>query len=244
MTSSIIVTVSSNTICLHPSSHYLSRRLKRAMTRSAQQRAAINERRMMASMDYSAQSRRRYVNTARRLARVGELKVIDTSVTGSAASVDLVNACVQGTDQDERIGREILMTSIEIEGYVSFSFAAAGSDISNLFIVYDKQSNAAAPSFSDVYTTSLPNCVRNLDNRKRFKVLAEIPTMATTDVSNTVLVPVKYYRKLMLPVEFDASNAGDITDIRTGGLFVLQGSGPGGSTIGSTLKVRVRFSDK
>lgn len=180
----------------------------------------------------------------------GELKAIDTDISNTAVataeSVICINKCTQGSDIGNRVGRQIMMKSVQIRGFMS-TVGTNNGDLVFWAVVYDRQSNAAAPEWTDVYTTdAVYPQLRNLDNRKRFKVLGSgyepMAAVATVDYRYKV---VEFYRKLDLPVEFNATNGGTVADITTGGLFfMIRGSSAAGDNdVHLYASSRVRFSD-
>jgi len=180
---------------------------------------------------------------------LGELKAVDTTMSEDVSTSEIVrvmNACSQGTDIGTRVGRQITMKSVQIRGHIKANNANPG-DLVFWAVVYDRQSNGAYPNMSDVYTTDslVPN-FRNLNNRKRFKVLGsgyiKIPT-ATSLEGN--IVPFEFYRKLNHPTEYNATNGGTIADITTGSLLFMQRGYHVAGADDSSIVVysRVRFSD-
>lgn len=211
-----------------------------------------------ARVDYSAaltersrRARAGWMQVAIQRAALGELKMIDTDLTNAGvsttATITCLNACQVGTDITNRIGREILMTSVQLRGFFNPSGANTG-DIVFWAIVYDRQSNAAAPVWTDVYMTdSIFPETRNLNNRKRFKVLGSgyitVPSATSIDAK---YIPFEFYRKLKHPVEYNATNGGTVADIVTGGLFwMVRGiTVLGANDVNCSIGGRVRFSDK
>lgn len=179
----------------------------------------------------------------------GELKSIDTDLSSADVStteiITCINACSQGSDIGNRVGREILMTSVQVSGTMKTNGASTG-DIIWWAIVYDRQVNAAAPVWTDIYTTdaSVPN-LRNLNNRKRFKVLGSGMIALTKVGSDNPYGVFQFYRKLKHPTEFNATNGGTVADITTGGLFwLIRGSTAQGADDATfSGSARVRFSD-
>lgn len=180
----------------------------------------------------------------------GELKAIDTSLTtadvSSTASLLCINPCGQGSDIGQRVGRQIVMKSLQIRGFFNPNGANSG-DIVFWSVVYDRQPNAALCGWTDVYTTSAayPQ-LRNLNNRKRFKVLGSgyITIPATTSI-DAKYIPFEFYRKLNHPVEFNATNGGTIADITTGSLvwMVRATAALGADDVAFNGSSRVRYSD-
>lgn len=179
----------------------------------------------------------------------GELKSIDVDLSSTDVStteqVVCLNPCTQGSDIGNRVGREILMRSVQIRGVFN-TMAASVGDVAFWALVYDRQTNAAAPAWTDVYTTDdwYPN-LRNLNNRKRFKILGSGYISLPKVGADNPYVPFEFYRKLKHPVEFNATNGGTVADITTGGLFWLVratvvAAGDDSQFRGSS---RVRFAD-
>jgi len=94
-----------------------------------------------------------------------------------------------GDDMCNRDGRETMMTSIQFEFTLDRVFSAVtSSDGWIVSIVYDMQTNGAAPTFADIYGTfgatgstppvvgvasGVENSIRSLQYRNRFKVIKE-----------------------------------------------------------------------
>lgn len=200
--------------------------------------------RIAASRDMSRRSRQVEMWGAR-----GELKAIDTSLTGYASTTErivCVNACTQGSDIGNRVGRETLMRSVQVRGHFQPG-SAADPNVVFWAVVYDNQTNAAAPVWTDVFTAdgTYPQ-LRNLDNRKRFKVLGSgyLSLVGGTSVEEKY-IPFEFYRKLKLPVTYNSTNGGTVADIATGGLFfMVRGTGADGTSCsGLSASARVRFAD-
>lgn len=149
----------------------------------------------------------------------------------SSGVMTLLNGCIQGTDAiNDRIGRKIVNTSVRIEGIVQNSVANlnvagtffAGSDTIKVALVYDKQTNQAAPAYADVYNTSgavnAPLAMRNVNYEDRFMILWEkILTICSTEStikSFAVSLPVD------LESRFGNSNNGNSTDFASGAIYL------------------------
>jgi hypothetical protein len=179
----------------------------------------------------------------------GEMKFYDTTVSDTDvdtnATITCLNCMQEGSSVSTRVGRQITMRSVEAQLMVYQNGAATGGVLA-IAIVYDRQTNAAAPSWTDIWTADThSNMMRNHDNKRRFKVLHRdriaLPSVGA-DVTN---VTIEFYRKLRHPTEYNGTNGGTVADITTGGLFLCyQGSQTPGADDG-TLKgrVRVRYVD-
>ena len=194
-------------------------------------------------------SKREALRNAPVYAPPGELKAVDTTINSAIDStgyVHLLNGIARGDDINERNGRQVLMKSVQIS-WLSFATAATGVDqVHRVVLVYDRQANATALTWNDVFGSSSIHYPRNLENRKRFKIL-----MDQSYVINAAGEPgtgrvEKFYRKLAHPVTFNAGDAGTIADITTGSLYLMWTSSVGAGATAGTIqgRARVRYSDQ
>jgi len=181
-----------------------------------------------------------------------ELNFVDTVASGTestTARIVLLNGMAQGTTASTRIGRRITMKSVELKGRIS---AGASGTVSTVryALVLDKQANAAAPAFTDIYDNSLPESLRNISNKARFQVVWDSGLMSligtstgTTDASRK---NVEFYKKIGFQTQYNAGTAGTVGDIQTNALyFVSIGDVVSGATAPvSVIQVRVRYDDK
>lgn len=212
----------------------------------------------------------RYYDGAYRVGGGPERKFIDqqgafnynTQTVGAGSSglsgvpiIEVFNAVVQGTDSITRIGRKIMMTSLQLRYDCNVSLAATGvppaglqaGDI-RLLVVYDSQTNGAAPIYSDILqattTGSAFTAPMNLNNRERFKVIFD--KIRHLDPQGPASQSFKLYKKCRLPVIFNSGNAGTVADIQTGGVFLMTIStvqATAAAANGGFLWTRVRFRD-
>lgn len=203
----------------------------------------------------------------------GDVSVNMTSVI-AGGSQKLLNGVAQGTDMYTRIGRKITIKSIQIKGIAeSLIFAGSAPDITvsqfqsscigRIVIFVDMQSNATAPGAFDVLQNSTVggNSMMNLNNRDRFKILANysfplgpifLQSNATNYISQTVSNPsfvVDFYKKCNIEVIFNGGTAGTIGDITTGAIYLLAATDQpttGSITPGTwvfNFQSRIRFED-
>lgn len=196
-----------------------------------------------------------------------EKKVIDIVSTGynienTGTQLQLLNGCVAGSQNYQRIGRKINLKSLQIHGKINVADnnVAAGVTV-RLLIVFDKQSNGAAPTYSDIIksqsitpaTSSTVFDMVNLDNRDRFEIIRDlyytlggIDTTATqTWAASPLLTNVNLYIKLgNRETVYNAGTAGSVGDIQSGALYFFliadQANAAGAS---ANLSCRTRFVD-
>lgn len=184
---------------------------------------------------------------------VQELHAKDKTNTGQnvsdANANQLLNATALGSGIDQRTGRRIKMTSLQLT-YQIYPGASQTTDQDiMLFVVYDRQANAAEPTVANVYANlagaTSPVSPRNLAYMDRFKVIYhKIYRIKATD-DKTTITRSKYFR-LNLPVVYNGATTGDIGDISAGSLL-LMGIGDTTLTTNNVPKMdfnaRVRYID-
>lgn len=186
-----------------------------------------------------------------------ELKFFDTAnsflvdATGEVPATGQLSLIVQGTDEDERIGRKCTVRSIHIRGTVVLQPAAAAnaSTVAYVYVVQDTQCNGAAAAITDVLdTSSMATAMSNLDNSGRFRILKRFVFNLTsqagvTTAYNNVTIPIEWYKRCSIPLDFSAP-AGAITSLRSNNLFLLAGTDALSDDIVSfNATTRLRFSD-
>lgn len=160
-------------------------------------------------------------------AKVPETKFNDTDIsmsvgpTGGTGAVNLV-AIAQGTDFNQRIGRQIRMKSLHYKLGVSAlasslntgaTYPLAGSNLVRIAIVNDKQNNGAgAPNAGLVWTITgstdqlAPTRMRNLNYIDRFDVLAD--DLVVINAGGPIGQMVSKYIKLDLPCAYNVTTGG------------------------------------
>lgn len=185
----------------------------------------------------------------------GERKAIDTSfapaIMGSAnADITLLNGVATGTDFTDRIGRKIIIRSLLIraEIYPTITVNNQIGEQVRFMVVWDMQSNGAAPVTTDILksaTTAAPN---NLNNRDRFKILVDkylsfdpCTYTASSLVNGSPQTKViKIYKPLYLETIY-AGTTNAIGSIQSGSLWCFTLSGNG--YVSTEWQARVRFED-
>lgn len=163
-----------------------------------------------------------------------ERKFFDTAVTDAVISSSGTvqtspNLVAQGTAEDERIGRKIIVRSIAARFQIQLPSGTnqadlTGGDTTRIIIFIDKQCNGVATAVLDLLETAVFDSFRNLSNQNRFVILSDRfftfnRLVAMTDGTNTASTPTvikdwRFYKKLNLPIEFD-STSGAITGIQS-----------------------------
>lgn len=184
-----------------------------------------------------------------------EKKVIDTSISAygcdTTGTVTLLNGVALGTDYTSRIGRKTRNASLYIRGIITPYDANSGPTLARIIVVYDKQTDGAAPAVGDILNAVNSLAQLNLDNRDRFVVLVdkiyavgEVSNVATQTFAGAPTVhPVKIYRKIGMDTIFKNTGLAS-ADISTGGIYMVTvGSQPSATAALLTCSTRVRFTD-
>lgn len=164
-----------------------------------------------------------------------ELKFFDTNFIGEVDSTlanaiheDLTVLCLSspkvGTGEQQRVGRKILVTHLQINGYYEIRLETQPEETANVFtiwIVKDKQTNRQQMNALEYLkggapTTQAPNTMFNLQWRDRFETLYKrtfhisAPSYdADTATFGSAYVPINMSIDLNCPVTF-ASGAGAV----------------------------------
>lgn len=181
-----------------------------------------------------------------------ELNFKDTAISGTestTARVVLLNGMAQGTTASERVGRRITIKSVELKARLSPGTAGTLATV-RYALVLDRQANAATANFTDIYDAALPESLRNISNKARFQVVWDSGLLPVIGNSTTLLTDdsrhsIEFYKKVGIPVQYNAVNGGAIGDIQTNALYFVS---VGDVVTGTTAPVmvgqaRIRYAD-
>lgn len=171
-----------------------------------------------------------------------------------------VNGIAQGDGQSQRIGKEVTLTSVQVEGCFMPQNELVEAQRVRMLLVWDESPNSTAATIDQILQTSGPNAAfafMNLSYRQRFRILAEetftigfVKEYGTApDVIRYTISPVtanvSRYVKLNHKCVYSGTT-NSATSIATGALYLLVvGScgvlGPRAITF--NCNVRVRYTD-
>jgi len=184
-----------------------------------------------------------------------ELKYINATTSAadmtSTPVLTLLNGCAPGSDATNRIGRRILVKSVQLSGY-SHSSSSTIIAQARWAIVVDRQPNGAAFTFTDCWDSAVADTLRNPNNLQRFQIIHDsgvIPhvgctTIATCAPTNFACHPFHLYKKLNIPVQFNSGTAGTIADIQTNAIYLVTwGTQASTGGVDFTSKIRIRFAE-
>jgi len=158
--------------------------------------------------------------------RRGELKYVDYTNTGTAftdsGNIFIINGLQPGTGASQRIGKKVTMRSLLFR--VSIAANAPGAIVFQgnvrALIVYDKQTNATAPTVANILEIASGVSPMNMDNRDRFVVLMN-KTVPIDQSGGHQSGQMRFYKKLSLPVIFNNGAAGTVADITSGSVYMV-----------------------
>lgn len=190
------------------------------------------------------------------ISRNPELKFLDllsASALVAAQTVAngliLLNGCAQGTDAVQHIGRQITMKSLYWMLQGALAPTTTGTCSVRMVIVYDKEAEGAAPTVAagvqtDIFNQDNIEAQMNLNNRDRFVVLVD-EVIECIGTGGPQAFMRKGYRKIQLPVVFNASAAATVAAINTGSVYaIIWNSGTLAVANGTcNLQTRIRFED-
>lgn len=189
------------------------------------------------------------------VSRRPELKFLDlltgftlpvATMTGTLA---LLNGCAQGTDANQHIGRQTTMKSIYWIWNGFLAPTTTGSTSVRMVILYDKEAEGAAPTIAagaqtDAFNQDTIYAQQNLNNRDRFIVLMD-EIVECVGTAGPQAFMRKGYRKVNLPVVFNAGAGANIAAINTGSIYAFQWTNSNLAVAAGTsdLQTRIRFED-
>lgn len=225
--------------------------------------AAASDRRR-ASAGYAVKAAAGFLRNRTAGATLSEKKVLDINATtlaieNATGSPLLLNACIAGSQNFNRIGRKINLRSLQIRCVLTPTDLTTNAQMVRMLLVYDRQTNGAAPTYADVIksqniagtTSSLAGDMVNLDNRDRFEIIRDkIFSFNFGDSAGYAPSPGSYecseYIRLQdRPTVYNAGAAGTVGDIQSGSLYIFWISTQAAAT-GATLQnltYRTRFID-
>lgn len=189
-----------------------------------------------------------------------EKKNLDVPFTGVQAVVVfgqataqrwLLNAANQGTTASTRAGRRITMKNMSWLFNISLAPTTTGASPLRFLVVYDKQTNGAAPAATDVLVSDIIGSPMNLNNSRRFKILVdEVYDGIGTQGPGSIMRKgfrdfTKGGRNQGLEVEFKDASGNGIADILTGSVyaFVWQDGNLLIANPTAYIYTRIRFTD-
>lgn len=182
--------------------------------------------------------------------KTAEFKYVDTDLSAQAVDttglVKLINGTAEGVGPSQHTGRCTTVRSIQLRFTNTVTVTSGIDQQHRIMLIYDRQTNAAAPAITDVLVSSSITSMRNLDFRNRFTVLMDKRIDLNKAGESGSQLTWDYYKMSNLPVQYDATADATVASISSGGLFlIILGTEAAGGTAGSiTGTARVRYTDQ
>lgn len=188
---------------------------------------------------------------------VKETGFVDTGAsTGTAyamdttGSVTLLSAVAQGASQSQRVGKKIMLRSLQGRGAMGNLSTAVTNDVA-FMIVYDKRPTGALPSITDILVAASSLSLNNDANAGRFTILKRHDDVlvgnqtAAANYTEAMYKSADFYLPLKgLQTVYKAAGTGAIADHEEGALYLVTlGNNAGTAAATLNLALRLRFVD-
>lgn len=167
----------------------------------------------------------------------------------TTGSIALIATIAQGASVNQRVGKKIVLKSLQCRGHIRAGTTGTFSEAA-ILIVYDRRPQGSLPAITDILNTANSRSFNNDANSGRFQILKRIDTVLTgnsvTPATGNEIKNCDFYLDLKKrPVEFMAAGTGAIGDISEGALYVVSvGTDVAGTTAPfAPLGFRTRFID-
>ncbi len=174
-------------------------------------------------------------------------RVESGQVVSTTPGILLLTSIVEGTGLENRAGQHIMLRSLTMTLNI-FNDSVETPQQLRFMIVYDRQCNGAAPTITDILTTSSPLSPPSLNDRWRFRILKDKMTNLQVFGGAADMPQIKTLKldlaRMNLPVTFNAGNAGTVADCSAGSLWLvtLGDQATGTSDTVMNFHSRVRFN--
>lgn len=173
-----------------------------------------------------------------------------TYALNTTGSITLLATIPQGASVNQRIGKKVMLKSIQFRGFATADSTTTVS-VGAFMIVYDKRPTGSLPAITDVLDSVAFQSFNNDANSGRFRILArkEIALNGnnTTAGQQTECseVVASFYMKVNRPTVFKAAGTGAIADIEEGALYLITLGNIAAGTADANLigGFRTRFVD-
>jgi len=162
--------------------------------------------------------------------------------TSSFSTPVMLNPVGQGTGNNDRIGRKIAMTKLQLRWE---RWQGTGvPDPFRILVVYDRSPNGATPAITSILSGNGISTPVNLSNTDRFLILMDIYPCAQQGMTELYMCN-KENRKFSPALEARwTGSTGGVSDMTTGGIWVFWcNTGQVGTSQTLQIYSRIRFAD-
>jgi len=173
---------------------------------------------------------------------------------GVTGRLDLMNNLSEGTAGNNRTGRDTQLMWLDCHLRQQTSSTAVDSEVIRYIYFIDTNADGAAPAVTDVLITANSLAAYNADNvwgnRPRFRILKDFdfeqnsPGVGLTTAGTTFITHTRRYRiKVPYKARYKTSNAGTISDIVDGSLYLLSIATQGDANVSVAHRAALGFKD-
>lgn len=228
---------------------------KRSMSSAARKRARFTEAVGFDRSRGGLQANSRSAFLAKLRATTKESGYFDVATAGygldTTGTIAQLNAVTQGAANTQRIGKKIIMKSLQCRGGMSGNTTSTVNDVAYM-IVYDRRPTGVLPNITDILDTVSSYAMNNDDNSGRFKILKRVDEVLIGTPSTTATYTEALYKGTDwfldlkgLPVTYKSAGTGAMGDVEEGALYIVsvgnQPAGAGAASIAAAF--RLRFVD-
>lgn len=129
-----------------------------------------------------------------------------------------------------------------MKGYINVG-ATPTNAVTRTIVVYDNQTDGAAPTIANILTAVGPNGLRNLDYRERFIILMD--QIWEINLTDYPIRQIEMYRKVGLKSTYSGTGS-SVASLATGGIFLITcgTTATGAGACVGTLGIRLRYTDQ
>lgn len=183
---------------------------------------------------------------------------VDTAAAGyvfdTTGSIALLSTIPQGASVNQRVGKKVMLRSLQCRGYWNNGPTATFNDCT-LLIVYDKRPTGTLPAITDILNTVSSASFNNDANAGRFQILKRMDldlignitgTIATQQLTDKSAFSGDFYLDLKnRPWVAKAAGTGTIADTEEGALYIVTvgAIAAGTAAAAAALGFRLRFVD-
>lgn len=163
----------------------------------------------------------------------------------TTGTITLIATIPQGTSVNQRVGKKVMLKSVQFRGLIRAKAATTTADAAFL-IIYDARPTGALPAITDVLDTATAASFNNDTNSDRFRILKRrdftVCGNVTTPSTGQEAKTADFFLKINKPSVFKAAGTGAIADISDGALYLVtvgnQAAGTGACELAGGFRTR------
>ena len=166
----------------------------------------------------------------------------------TTGTVTLIATIPQGASVNQRVGKKVMLKSVQVRGACSVNSTTTITDVAGL-LVYDRRPTGSLPAVTDILASASSAAFNNDANSGRFRILRRWDHVLTgnnvTPATGNESVSMDTFVKVKNLTVFKALGTGAIADIEEGALYFVTVGDRAAGTTAATFGVafRTRFVD-